>query len=61
GAKTRRTPLRGHQEPNTSERRGTAGKIVTTTGDVLVVEEQAQHFTSASAQILIQEIMVWNH
>ncbi|PIO15740.1 hypothetical protein AB205_0089140 [Aquarana catesbeiana] len=36
------------------------GEIVTTTGDVLVVEEQAQHFTSASAQILIQDIMVWN-
>ncbi|PIO28044.1 hypothetical protein AB205_0071500 [Aquarana catesbeiana] len=36
------------------------GKIVTTTGDVLVVEEQAQHFTSASAQILIQDIMGWN-
>ncbi|PIO33347.1 hypothetical protein AB205_0128760, partial [Aquarana catesbeiana] len=36
------------------------GEIVTTTGDVLVVEEQAQHFTSVSAQILIQDIMVWN-
>ncbi|PIO32144.1 hypothetical protein AB205_0221700 [Aquarana catesbeiana] len=36
------------------------GELVTTTGDVLVVEEQAQHFTSASAQILIQDIMVWN-
>ncbi|PIO15530.1 hypothetical protein AB205_0036760, partial [Aquarana catesbeiana] len=36
------------------------GEIVTTTGDVLDVEEQAQHFTSASAQILIQDIMVWN-
>ncbi|PIO14079.1 hypothetical protein AB205_0041810 [Aquarana catesbeiana] len=33
-------------------------KIVTTTGDVHVVEEQAPHFTSASAQILIQEIVV---
>ncbi|PIO06673.1 hypothetical protein AB205_0146810, partial [Aquarana catesbeiana] len=33
-------------------------EIVTTTGDVHVVEEQAPHFTSASAQILIQEIMV---
>ncbi|PIO11747.1 hypothetical protein AB205_0043620 [Aquarana catesbeiana] len=33
-------------------------EIVTTTGDVHVVEEQATHFTSASAQILIQEIMV---
>ncbi|PIO12966.1 hypothetical protein AB205_0127340 [Aquarana catesbeiana] len=29
------------------------GKLVTTTGDVLVVEEQAEHFTSDSAQRLI--------
>ncbi|PIO11456.1 hypothetical protein AB205_0099270, partial [Aquarana catesbeiana] len=36
------------------------GEIVTTTGDVLVVEEQALHFTSTSAQILIQDIMVCN-
>ncbi|PIO24405.1 hypothetical protein AB205_0004220 [Aquarana catesbeiana] len=35
------------------------GKIVTTTGDVDVVEEET-HFTSASAQILIREIMVCN-
>ncbi|PIO31556.1 hypothetical protein AB205_0188170, partial [Aquarana catesbeiana] len=33
-------------------------EIVTTTGNVHVVEEQSPHFTSASAQILIQEIMV---
>ncbi|PIO30704.1 hypothetical protein AB205_0085400 [Aquarana catesbeiana] len=33
-------------------------EIVTTTGDVHIMEEQAPHFTSASAQILIQEIMV---
>ncbi|PIO33487.1 hypothetical protein AB205_0039680 [Aquarana catesbeiana] len=33
-------------------------EIVTTTGDVHVVEEQSPHFTSASAQILIQGIMV---
>ncbi|PIO36559.1 hypothetical protein AB205_0165910, partial [Aquarana catesbeiana] len=33
-------------------------EIVTTTSDVHVVEEQAPHFTTASAQILIQEIMV---
>ncbi|PIO27233.1 hypothetical protein AB205_0013130 [Aquarana catesbeiana] len=33
-------------------------EIVTTTGDVHVVEEQSPHFTSASAQILIQDIMV---
>ncbi|PIO10245.1 hypothetical protein AB205_0034690 [Aquarana catesbeiana] len=31
---------------------------VDTWGDVHFVEEQAPHFTSASAQILIQEIMV---
>ncbi|PIO11661.1 hypothetical protein AB205_0099460 [Aquarana catesbeiana] len=29
-------------------------EIVTTTGDVHVVEEQSPHFTSASVQILIQ-------
>ncbi|PIO41187.1 hypothetical protein AB205_0064660 [Aquarana catesbeiana] len=34
-------------------------KIVTTTGDVDVVEEET-HFNSASAQILIGEIMVRN-
>ncbi|PIO37893.1 hypothetical protein AB205_0066710 [Aquarana catesbeiana] len=36
------------------------GEIVTKTGDVLVVEEQAEHFTSDSAQRLIHDIMVWN-
>ncbi|XP_073471536.1 uncharacterized protein [Aquarana catesbeiana] len=35
------------------------GKIVTTTGDVDVVEEES-HFTSASAHVLIREIMVYN-
>ncbi|PIO30638.1 hypothetical protein AB205_0154700 [Aquarana catesbeiana] len=35
------------------------GKIVTTAGDVDVVEEET-HFTSASAQVLIGEIMVCN-
>ncbi|PIO14320.1 hypothetical protein AB205_0139490 [Aquarana catesbeiana] len=35
------------------------GKIVTTTGDVDVVEEES-YFTSASAHILIREIMVCN-
>ncbi|PIO35360.1 hypothetical protein AB205_0046890, partial [Aquarana catesbeiana] len=35
------------------------GEIVTTTGDVDVVKEET-HFTSASAQILIGEIMVCN-
>ncbi|PIO13481.1 hypothetical protein AB205_0041090 [Aquarana catesbeiana] len=33
-------------------------EIVTTTGDVHVVEEQSPNFTSASAQMLIQDIMV---
>ncbi|PIO12172.1 hypothetical protein AB205_0175150 [Aquarana catesbeiana] len=33
------------------------GEIVTKTGDVLVVEEQAEHFTSDSAQRLIHNIM----
>ncbi|PIO23328.1 hypothetical protein AB205_0122150, partial [Aquarana catesbeiana] len=33
-------------------------EIVTTTGDVHVVEEQSPHFTSASSQMLIQDIMV---
>ncbi|PIO33502.1 hypothetical protein AB205_0156960 [Aquarana catesbeiana] len=36
------------------------GKIVTTTGNVDVVEEES-HFTSESAQILIGEIMGCNH
>ncbi|PIO29728.1 hypothetical protein AB205_0117150 [Aquarana catesbeiana] len=36
------------------------GEIVTTTGDVDVVEEET-YFTSASAQCLIGEIMVCNH
>ncbi|PIO23454.1 hypothetical protein AB205_0114950 [Aquarana catesbeiana] len=35
-------------------------EIVTQTGDVLVVEEQAELFTSDSAQRLIHDIMVWN-
>ncbi|PIO24323.1 hypothetical protein AB205_0111080 [Aquarana catesbeiana] len=35
------------------------GEIVTTTGDVDVVEEE-YHFTSASAHVLIVEIMVCN-
>ncbi|PIO30546.1 hypothetical protein AB205_0085800, partial [Aquarana catesbeiana] len=35
------------------------GKIVTTTGDVDGVEEES-HFTSASAHVLIGEIMVCN-
>ncbi|PIO16582.1 hypothetical protein AB205_0106780 [Aquarana catesbeiana] len=35
-------------------------QIVTTTGDVDVVEEET-HFTSASAHVLFGEIMVCNH
>ncbi|PIO12379.1 hypothetical protein AB205_0127970 [Aquarana catesbeiana] len=35
------------------------GEIVTTTGDVDVAEEET-HFTSASAHVLIWEIMVCN-
>ncbi|PIO26108.1 hypothetical protein AB205_0201190 [Aquarana catesbeiana] len=35
------------------------GEIVTITGDVDVVEEES-HFTSASAHVLIGEIMVCN-
>ncbi|PIO33845.1 hypothetical protein AB205_0101490, partial [Aquarana catesbeiana] len=35
------------------------GEIVTTTGDVDVVEEET-HFTSASAHVLIREIIVCN-
>ncbi|PIO25644.1 hypothetical protein AB205_0012400, partial [Aquarana catesbeiana] len=35
------------------------GEIVTTTGDVDVVEEES-HFTSASAHVLIGQIMVCN-
>ncbi|PIO40872.1 hypothetical protein AB205_0121810 [Aquarana catesbeiana] len=36
------------------------GEIVTTKGDVDVVEEES-HFTSTSVQILIGEIMMCNH
>ncbi|PIO29270.1 hypothetical protein AB205_0181780 [Aquarana catesbeiana] len=36
---------------------GEVVEIVTTTGDVHVVEEQSPHFTSDSAQRLIQDIM----
>ncbi|PIO24243.1 hypothetical protein AB205_0080900 [Aquarana catesbeiana] len=36
------------------------GEIVTQTGDVLVVEEQAEPFTSDSGQRLIHDIMLWN-
>ncbi|PIO40957.1 hypothetical protein AB205_0128990 [Aquarana catesbeiana] len=36
---------------------GKVVEIVTTTGDVHVVEEQSTHFTTDSAQRLIQDIM----
>ncbi|XP_077333059.1 short coiled-coil protein isoform X1 [Lithobates pipiens] len=36
------------------------GEMGTPTGDMLVVEEEAEAFTRASAQRLIQEIMQWN-
>ncbi|PIO27657.1 hypothetical protein AB205_0018090 [Aquarana catesbeiana] len=36
---------------------GEVVEIVTTTGDVHVVEEQSTHFTTDSAQRLIQDIM----
>ncbi|PIO30691.1 hypothetical protein AB205_0080940 [Aquarana catesbeiana] len=36
---------------------GEVVEIVTTTGEVHVVEEQSSHFTSDSAQRLIQDIM----
>ncbi|PIO25167.1 hypothetical protein AB205_0165620 [Aquarana catesbeiana] len=53
----RKTPNpEDHEEGEVEE----VGEIVTTTGDVLVVEEQAENFTSDSAQRLIQDIMVWN-
>ncbi|PIO16242.1 hypothetical protein AB205_0040880, partial [Aquarana catesbeiana] len=39
---------------------GEVVEMVSTTGDVDVVEEET-HFSSASAQILIREIMVCNH
>ncbi|PIO28400.1 hypothetical protein AB205_0010630 [Aquarana catesbeiana] len=42
-----------HPEDLEEEEVEEVGETVTTTGDVLVVEEQAQHFTSASVQILI--------
>ncbi|PIO12712.1 hypothetical protein AB205_0032140 [Aquarana catesbeiana] len=61
--------LKRHQEPPTPEEgeqrtpqpedveEGEVVEIVTTTGDVHVVEEQSPHFTSDSAQRLIQDIM----
>ncbi|PIO25768.1 hypothetical protein AB205_0206820, partial [Aquarana catesbeiana] len=72
GEKTR--DIRGHQGPQphkegeviTPQPRDVeegevyeVGEIVTTTDDVDVVEEES-HFTSASAHVLIGEIMVCN-
>ncbi|PIN97002.1 hypothetical protein AB205_0016300 [Aquarana catesbeiana] len=39
---------------------GEVVEMVSTTGNVNVVEEEETHFSSASAQILISEIMVCN-
>ncbi|PIO16194.1 hypothetical protein AB205_0108280, partial [Aquarana catesbeiana] len=52
-------PEEGDQETPQAEdvEEGEVVEIVTTTGDVHVVEEQAPHFTSDSAQRLIQDIM----
>ncbi|PIO15978.1 hypothetical protein AB205_0014610 [Aquarana catesbeiana] len=36
------------------------GEMVTQTGDVLVVEQEAEPFTSDSAQRLTHDIMMWN-
>ncbi|PIO26503.1 hypothetical protein AB205_0203840 [Aquarana catesbeiana] len=48
-----------HREVDVEGEVDEVGEIVTTTGDVDVVEEET-HFNSASAQILISEIMVFN-
>ncbi|PIO16360.1 hypothetical protein AB205_0099490 [Aquarana catesbeiana] len=40
---------------------GEVVEIDTTTGDVQVVEEESHHFTSDSAQRLIQDIMYCSH
>ncbi|PIO26592.1 hypothetical protein AB205_0014810, partial [Aquarana catesbeiana] len=49
----------GDQETPQAEdmEEGEVVEIVTTTGDVHVVEEKAPHFTTDSAQGLIQDIM----
>ncbi|PIO29112.1 hypothetical protein AB205_0121230 [Aquarana catesbeiana] len=53
------TPEEGDQETPQAEdvEKGEVVEIVTTTRDVHVVEEQAPHFTTDSAQRLIQDIM----
>ncbi|PIO32334.1 hypothetical protein AB205_0107710 [Aquarana catesbeiana] len=53
------SPEEGEQRTPQSEdvEKGEVVEIVTTTGDVRVVEEQSPHFTSDSAQRLIQDIM----
>ncbi|PIO23741.1 hypothetical protein AB205_0197860 [Aquarana catesbeiana] len=48
-----------HHEEDAEGEVHEVGEMVTTTGDVDVVEEET-HFNSASAQILIREIMVYN-
>ncbi|PIO12003.1 hypothetical protein AB205_0134520 [Aquarana catesbeiana] len=58
---TRNPPLPEEGEQRTPQHEdveeGEVVEIVTTTGDVHVVEEQSTHFTTDSAQRLIQEIM----
>ncbi|PIO40575.1 hypothetical protein AB205_0002160 [Aquarana catesbeiana] len=55
---TRKPPLPEEGEQRTPQPEDVEeGEIVTTTGDVHVVEEQSPHFTSDSAQRLIQDIM----
>ncbi|PIO39220.1 hypothetical protein AB205_0147700, partial [Aquarana catesbeiana] len=52
-------PEEGDQEKAQAEdvEEGEVVEIVTTTGDVHVVKEQTPHFTTDSAQRLIQDIM----
>ncbi|PIO31068.1 hypothetical protein AB205_0001420 [Aquarana catesbeiana] len=58
---TRKPPPPEEGEQRTTQpqdvEEGEVVEIVTTTGDVYVVEEQSPHFTNDSAQRLIQDIM----
>ncbi|PIO35254.1 hypothetical protein AB205_0101170 [Aquarana catesbeiana] len=52
------SPEEGEQRSQPEDvEEGEVVEIVTTTGNVQVVEEQSHHFTSDSAQRLIQDIM----
>ncbi|PIO27574.1 hypothetical protein AB205_0107550 [Aquarana catesbeiana] len=52
------TPEEGEQRTQPEDvEEGEVVEIVTTTGDVHVVEEQSPHFTTDSAQRIIQDIM----